>query len=151
MSSYPVRWLHLCLLLTVVLAVIAAVVLVGPAQAGSSGLLKLKVRQCYGSSWMSGASVDVTIYRPGVGNVDSGSGTTDSVGYVEIPFDDLENGDEAHVIVTPSDDSQGSSHTYYWVGPKDRNPGIFDVGIMDSPCPDGWYDEAANIILCLHN
>lgn len=151
MRSHPVRWNRSGLFLATVLVVLAAVLIAQPAQAGSSGVLKLKVRQCYGSSWMSGASADVTIYRPGVGNVDFGSGTTNSAGYVEVSFDDLEDGDEAHVLVTPAGDMPSSNHTYYWANPDDREPGLFDVGILgDDACPDGWYDQINNIILCLH-
>ena len=100
------QWLPIAGILVVALALLAASTVAPPALAGVRGLLKLKVQDCYGSSWLSGASVDVTIYRPGVGTVDSGSGTTNSTGYVEIEFDDLEDGDEAHVIVTPADESE---------------------------------------------
>jgi hypothetical protein len=72
-------------------AVAAALVLlcsivVEPAEVGQTGVLKLKVIRCLTPQWISGASVNVAIIRSGVGQVDSGSGTTDSQGYVEITF-----------------------------------------------------------------
>jgi hypothetical protein len=151
MRSYSFRWFRVGLFLAVVLAVVATGTIALPAQASGSGVLKLKVQPCFGSTWLSDASVSVTIYRPGVGNVDSGGGTTDSVGYVEISFDDLADGDEAHVLVTPPGDAPGSNHTYYCLQPDERYPILFDIGVLgDDTCQDGWYDRTNNIILCLH-
>jgi hypothetical protein len=120
-------------------------------RAGETGTLKLKVRPCYSTNWLSGAAVDVVIYRPGIGNVDSASESTDSAGYVEFTFYDLSGGDQARVTITPVDLDPDSSHTYYWIPGRGRAPGYWDVGVSGmSVCQDGWYDETNNVILCLY-
>ncbi len=120
--------------------------------AGETGLLKLKVRPCSSTNWLSGAAVDVVIYRPGVGNVDSASGSTDSAGYVEFTFDDLTSGDQARVTITPVNMNPDTHHTYYWIPGRGRIPGYWDLGVSSmSICQDGWYDETNNVILCLYH
>lgn len=119
--------------------------------AGDTGILKLKVRTCYSTNWLSNAAVNVSIYRPGVGEVDSAAGSTNGSGYVEFTFYDLVGADQARVTVTPNGLSPDSGHTYYWIPGRGREPGIFDLGIMGmSVCQDGWYDETNNVILCLY-
>ncbi len=121
------------------------------AEAGDTGTLKLKVQRCLGS-WISGADIDVTIYRPGTGNVDSGSGTTGVSGYVEIVFDDLELGDQALVTVTPVNEDPDSDHTYYWLDPDSRADLEWSLdALTDDACEDGWYDQSRNVILCLYH
>jgi hypothetical protein len=122
-----------------------------PARASDTGVLKLKVQWCAGSSWVTYGQVDVVITRPGVGQIDSDSGTTDNSGYVEFTFDSLENGDQAHVTVTPSGHDPDDSHVYYWVHDDDHAEVSWDLGIQgDSSCQDGYYNEKLNIILCLY-
>lgn len=117
---------------------------------GSSGELKLKVRYCIGTTWVSNGAVDVVIYRPGVGNVDSGSGTTDSGGYVAISFTSLEKDDEARVTITPQNQSPDSNHTYCWA--EEGRSGYWALSIQsDSICSDSYYDQQNNIILALYN
>jgi hypothetical protein len=120
--------------------------------AGTPGVLRLMVQSCVGSSWMSGANISVTIVRSGAGAVDTGSGVTNSAGYVEIAFDDLETDDEAVVTVTPANQGPRSEHIYLWVDFDDR-PGIFDIEVGSSRggCDDGWYNETSDIILCRHS
>jgi hypothetical protein len=113
-----------------------------------TGVLKLKVRQCVGTNWISGAEVDVSIYRPGVGQVDSATGYTSATGYVQFSFSSLQSGDEAHVTVTPSGHKSDSGHLYVW----DQDiASEFDVSMStDSLCSDGWYDQSNHIILCVY-
>lgn len=123
-----------------------------PCRAGETGVLKLKVRQCLSSNWISGADVDVSIQRPGSGEVDSAKGTTNSTGYVEFTFYNLEGDDEAHVTVTPSGLSPDGSHTYYWIGSRARNNGYFNLTAdSDSICDDEWYDLGNRIFLCKYH
>ncbi len=133
-----------------ILALIALLTSTLPCSAGDTGDLNLKVRHCAGTYWLGGAKVDVVIYRPGAGVVDSDSNTTDKVGYVSFTFTDLENGDEARVTVTPVEMSPDDDHTYYWT--SGGRAGYWDLGIQsDSLCDDGWYDEENNIILLLYD
>jgi len=119
-----------------------------PSLAGDTGVLKLKIRPCASSNWLETAKVDVVIYRPGVGNVDSTTGYTNASGYAEFTFTDLENADQARVTVTPKEMSPDSGHTYYWVSSR---AGLWDLSAQgDSLCQDGWYDEENNIILTLY-
>lgn len=135
----------------VTLILCAALFLGEVAEAGDTGTLKLKVQRCLGS-WIAGADIDVTIYRPGTGNVDSGSGTTGLSGYVEIVFDDLELGDQALVTVTPVNEDPDSDHTYYWLDPDDRQDAAWSLdALTDDTCDDGWYDQSRNVILCLYH
>lgn len=133
--------------------VAVASVVVDPAWASSPGQLKLRVARCSNGAWVSGAAADVQIYREsGGGPVAYGSGTTDGDGYVTISFSDLEDGDEAHVTVTPSGESSDNGHIYYWVDPGDRDAGTFDLGVsVDQSCTDGWYSQSSNVILCRYN
>ena len=122
-----------------------------PARSGTEGVLKLKVRTCAGTFWLSNAQVDVSIQRPGVGEVDSDTGWSDGSGYVEFTFSDLEGGDQAHVTVTPEGKDPDTDHTYYWIPPQLRIAGYWDLGIMsESICEDSWYDQENNIILVLY-
>ena len=121
-----------------------------PCTAGQSGDLKLKVRLCVGTIWVSDAEVDVIIYRSGEGEVDYDNGFTDDVGYIDFTFTDLENADQAWVTVTPKGMSPDDEHTYYWLAGRGR-AGWWDLGIQgDSICEDSWYDEEKNIILLLY-
>jgi hypothetical protein len=121
-----------------------------PCLAGESGVLKLKVRLCDGRGWLSDAEVDVTIYRPGEGEVDSASGYTDGDGYIDFTFTDLENADQARVTVTPEGKPPDDGHIYYWV--SGGRAGWWDLGIQgESTCEDSYYDEGANIILLLYD
>ncbi|MCK4304515.1 MAG: hypothetical protein KAY24_09780 [Candidatus Eisenbacteria sp.] len=118
---------------------------VEPAWAGETGVLKLMVKEC-GGTWLDNVEVEVTIYRPGTGEIDSDSGYTD-VGYIEFEFNDLEDGDEARVTVEPN--GSGSEHTYYW-DDGSRHPSAWDIGLtLGGQCDDDWYDEEANVILCV--
>ncbi len=120
--------------------------------AGETGTLKLKVRSCMGMIWLSNAEVDVVIYRPGSGQIDSATGYTSSSGYVEFTFDNLQQADQARVTVTPSGGGPADSgHTYYWIASSLLSPGQWDVGPdSDSICQDDWYDEGQNIIECVY-
>ena len=119
-----------------------------PGAAGDTGVLKLKVRACLGSNWISDADVEVSIQRSGSGEVDSAKATTDTYGYVEFTFYDLEDDDEAHVTVTPSGMNPDASHLYYWVVPGGRTGGAFELSAEhDSLCDDAWYDLVNRIFL----
>ncbi len=138
-------------------AVMATVLFVTALLSGGSstavladtGVLKLKVRACVGTNWISGAEVDVSIYRPGVGQVDSATGHTDGSGYIQFSFDSLDRGDEARVTVTPSGHKPDSKHLYVWdEGIADE----FEVSESSSPlCSDGWFDQSNHVILCVYN
>ncbi|MFB3910093.1 MAG: hypothetical protein ACE15D_17020 [Candidatus Eisenbacteria bacterium] len=129
---------------------VLAVASSGECEAGTAGVLKLKIGRCGAAGWISDANVSVQIYRPGTGYVDSGYAIADDSGYVQIAFDDLEGGDEARTTVTPKGQSADSGHVYYWV-PPDRGYGYFDLGIgTDSGCEDDWFDYSTNVIQCLY-
>lgn len=146
MHTHNLRSFSLARGAILVVALIALLAPTLPCSAGDTGDLKLKVRHCAGTYWLAGAEVDVIIYRPGVGEVDSDSGTTDKVGYVSITFTDLEHGDEARVTVTPKGMSPDDDHTYYWTSLG--KAGLWDIEMAgDSLCEDDWYDEENNIIL----
>lgn len=130
----------------------AGLLAAGPALASDTGVLKLKVQRCFGSNWIGNAQVSVSIVRPGAGEVDSDSGTTDSIGYAEFTFNDLEDGDEAHVTITPGGDTPDASHVYYWTEDESRSEMDFDLGpVYDAICQDGWYEEKDRIFLCLYH
>ena len=115
-----------------------------------TGVLKLKVRSCVGTNWLSNARIDVVIDRPGVGQVDSASGYTNSSGYIEFSFKSLQTSDEAHVTVTPSGQGADSNHVYYWN--LDGLANEWDLGVSsDSLCSDSWYDSTSRIFLCVYN
>jgi hypothetical protein len=120
--------------------------------AADKGVLKLMVARCEGEKWIDNAQVDVILYRPGVGQVDSALGYTNSSGYVEFTFASLEIGDEARTTVTPEGESADSRHTYVWAaGLGDQNDGSWDLGITgDSLCSDGWYDQNNRVFECLY-
>jgi hypothetical protein len=86
------------------------------------GRTPTRIRQYRG--WLSDAKVDVTIYRPGKGEVDSNSGRTDDVGYVEFTFNDLESADQAKVTVTLRRMSPDDGHIYLSL----RRPGTTKEG-----------------------
>ncbi len=131
---------------------LCAILGASPCLAGETGVLKLKVCQCLSSLWVSGANVEVSIQRPDVGEVDSAKGTTNSTGYVEFTFNDLEGDDEAHVTVTPIGMSPDGSHIYYWNVSGARTNGYFDLFAQsDSICDDGWYDHTNAIFLCKYH
>ena len=120
--------------------------------AGEAGTLKLKVSSCPGSSWLSGATVDVVHYRAGVGVIDKYAGTTDASGYVEIAMEGLEEDDEARVTITPSGMSPDDGHIFYWIPSQYRAIGYWDLGPTgDSLCQDGWYDQSNNTILAQYS
>jgi hypothetical protein len=123
-----------------------------PSLAADTGDLKLMVARCEGGKWIDNAQVDVIIYRPGVGQVDAATAYTNSSGYVEFTFTDLEIGDEARTTVTPEGESPDSGHTYVWaMGSGDSAGGVWDLGITgDSLCSDGWYDQNNGIFECLY-
>lgn len=145
-------------LLSVVLALVLGTGLLSvlfpasPCLADTEGVLRLKVKDCQSSKWLVDARVDVLIYRPTVGYMDSDTGYTNGAGYVEFSFSDPEEADEARVTVTPKGQSPESGHVYYWTAPPGDGAGYWDVGIQgDSPCSDGWYDEGLRIIECVYN
>jgi|GEM_PF-6734770 len=114
-----------------------------------TGDLKLKVRGCMGTNWLSNAKVDVVIYRPGTGKVDAATGHTDSSGYVKFTFTSLQSADEAHVTVTPVDKSPDANHRYTW---DQGVAGDFDLAAYgDSLCSDSWYDESNHVIECVYS
>lgn len=134
------------------LVVLVLALAASAAVAGETGVLKLKVRNCASTTWMSGAKLDVEIYRPGVGVVDSFGDATDAYGYVEFEMEGLESEDEARVTITPSGMDPDDSHVYVWVASRLRSPGYWDLGYQaDSLCEDGWYDQPNNIILALYH
>lgn len=120
--------------------------------AADTGALKLNVARCVGGGAIAEAQVDVIIYRPGVGQVDSATGYTNTAGYVEFTFTSLEIGDEARTTVTPDGESPDAGHTYVWTTrPGDAGGGDFDLGTQgDSMCSDGWYDLSNRIFECLY-
>jgi hypothetical protein len=120
--------------------------------AAEKGVLKLMVARCEGEKWIDNARVDVIIYRPGVGQIDSATGYTNSSGYVEFTLGGLAIGDEARTTVTPEGESADSRHTYVWtMGPGDESSGVWDLGITgDSLCSDGWYDQTNRVFECLY-
>jgi hypothetical protein len=133
---------------------IGIVLLVNPITITScraeTGVLKLKVRGCVGTNWLSNARIDVVIDRPGVGQVDSASGFTNSSGYIEFDFKSLQTSDEAHVTVTPSGQGADSNHVYYWS--LDDLTDEWELGMSsDSLCSDSWYDSTSRIFLCVYN
>jgi hypothetical protein len=147
MRDHSLRLTAVLLCLAVAIGLFAS-----PAWSGDSGTLKLKVRQCLGNNWISGASVEVSIQRSGSGEVDSAKGTTDGSGCVDFTFYDLEDGDEAHVTVTPGGMNPDSSHVYDWVVPDGRAGGNFELAAdSDSICDDGWYDMTNRIFLCKYH
>jgi hypothetical protein len=118
------------------------------SQASLTGVLKLKVARCPDGQWISGATVDVVVVRPGYGQVASASGTTDSTGYVEFTFGNLEPDDEAHVTITPSGESPDGNHLYAWTLLPGGVAGFWDLGVQsDSGCSDTWYSEKTHTIL----
>ncbi len=130
-------------------ALLCAALLPSPSAAGETGVLKLKIRPCASNNWLVGAAVDVSIQRSGYGEVESGKGTTDDAGYVELTFTGLENDDEAHVTVTPQGMSADPNHVYYWVSSRARAESSFSLQPgSDSLCSDSWYDYANRIFLC---
>ena len=120
--------------------------------AAEKSVLKLMVARCEGGGSIGSAKVDVIIYRPGVGQVDSATGYTNSSGYVEFTFASLEIGDQARTTVTPKGESADSGHTYVrTMGPGDESSGVWDLGITgDSLCSDGWYDQNNRVFECLY-
>jgi hypothetical protein len=118
--------------------------------AADTGNLKLMVARCDGGRWIANAQVDVIIYRPGTGQVDSATGSTNSSGYVEFTFTNLEIGDEARTTVTPEGEDSDSGHTYVWtMWPGDSAGGVWDLDVsVDSLCSDGWYNQNNGIIEC---
>ena len=97
-------------------------------------MLKLMVTTCAGSA-LDGALVEVEIYRPGSGQIDSDSGYTDE-GYLEFEFTDLEEDDEARVEATPSG-MPASTHTYTWVWDEGQQKGAWELGRdMKGGCDD---------------
>jgi hypothetical protein len=133
----------------VLIGVLNIALTAGSAQA-DTGTLKLMVASCQTGEWLSDAQIDVLIYRPGVGQVDSGSGYTNSTGEFDMTFTSLVVGDQARVTVTPKNGSPDSGHVYYWAsGSGDQLGGVFDINsIGDSICMDGWYDQGKDIIKC---
>ncbi len=144
---------HVRVLLGCLLMVMTGCVALGavPTTAGAStGTLKLVVVDCLGAGLISNARVDVAICRPGLGQVASSTGYTDDTGYVSFTFTVLQNGDEAHVAVTPQGQSIDSGHIYYWHSGL-RSEGYWSLSAeAESMCADGWYDERANTIQCLY-
>lgn len=120
--------------------------------ASDKSVLKLMVARCEGEKWIDNAQVDVIIYRPGVGQIDSATGYTNSSGYVEFTFASLAIGDEARTTVTPEGESPDSRHTYVWtMGSGDSAGGVWDLGTTgDSLCSDGWYDQNNRVFECLY-
>ncbi|MBD3161433.1 MAG: hypothetical protein GF346_04405 [Candidatus Eisenbacteria bacterium] len=134
-------------LATVLIGALLAAV---PTASADTGTLKLKIRPCSYSSWLDSAKVEVDIYRPEQGVIDSDTDYTDSEGYVAITFTGLQNGDQARVTVTPQEQSPDDDHTYYWVSGA-LLAGEWDIeASAESLCEDDWYDEEENIILCLY-
>lgn len=152
MTNRILRMVSFMPVLLLIAALMCAPILASSGQAASAGTLKLMVWGCKGSGWLSNAAVGVGIVRPGAGLVDSDSGYTNSSGYVEFTFDDLENGDQAHVTVTASGSGPDSDHIYYWIVPQGRSAGYWDLdGMEDSGCTDDWYDQEAGIIKCAYD
>jgi len=115
-------------------------------------MLKLKVCACAGMNWLNNALVEVGIYRQGSGQVDSDSGYTNSTGYIEFDFSNLEDLDEAHVTVTPSGQNPDSGHIYTWHAAGERAGGYWSINDeTEDVCADTWYDEKENIIQCVYS
>ena len=117
-----------------------------PVLAGETGVLMLHVLRCSTMSPITGAAVDVVLYRPGVGQIDADAGSTNGQGRVDFTFEDLEPGDQAQVTVTPSGENPDGDHTYYWVVPDDRAAGTWDVSdFEDDQCADARADKDGTI------
>lgn len=109
-------------------------------------LLKLKVIRCLTPVWISNAQVSAVIYRQGSGQIGSDSGTTNTSGYVELSFDDVEAGDNAVVTVTPNGEGADGDHQFSCVD-DGRGSCAWSVGPQgNKSCVDSWYDQANQII-----
>lgn len=133
----------------VLLGILVLLITTTAAPAGETGVLMLTVLRCSTSNPIQGAAVDVILYRTGVGQIDSASGTTTSTGYVEFTFDDLEPLDQARVTITPSGESP-DQHTFYWIVPDGRTLGHWDVNeLATETCNDGLVDKSG-VIRCYY-
>ncbi len=132
----PAAW---CMMLFLML------VCVGPALPGDPGILKLKICDCGGSE-LSGAYVEVTVERDGYGEVATDDGYSNGGGHISFSFGSLEEGDEAHVTVTPVGGNPDDSHTYVWSDNGDSTS-EWDLVLDGSTCGDGWFNNPQNIIL----
>ncbi len=109
---------------------------VSSAQAGD--YLRLTVTDCNGQV-IDGALIEVTLYRLGVGDIDSDSGYTDGSGRAAFYFDDLEAGDEAHVVVTPAGQEPDGDHVYTYKGGGQDDLTAWDLGQqVPNSCSDFW-------------
>jgi hypothetical protein len=136
----------LCLLAVLLLALAP-----GRNAAADTGTLKLKVQRCVGSGWLSDARIDVSVTRSGAGEIASATGYTNSSGYVEFTFSNIQTDDQAQVTVTPSGEHADGNHSYVWKL-NQQHIGFWDLSATtDSGCSDGIYDPDENIILCVYN
>ena len=71
----------------------------------------------------------------GCGKIDSDSGYTNSVGYIEFTFTGLEDGDQAHVTVTPSGDDPDDSHAHVRVHDDGRDGDLLGPWTPDQTRP----------------
>ena len=118
--------------------------LVGPAPADDDSgevALDLMVTDCL-SQTMGDAWVEVQIYRPGSGIVDSDSGACTN-GAISFRFADLECDDEARVTLTPStSDSPDEGHVYICISGCGDAPSIWTITDQPQVCPDGWWNPS---------
>jgi hypothetical protein len=119
------------------LGLIAGVAL---ANEDSEGIdLPLMVTDCV-SQPLDDMLVEVQIYRPGSGVIDSDSGYTDN-GSITFRFAGLECDDEARVTLTPStSEAPDSDHEYTYVGDCGLDdPHQWSIAQGGQLCPDGWW------------
>lgn len=133
----------LSLPLFICLALALGILTPGTSWAGDPGVLKLMVTDCFDNP-LDNHAVEVSINRPGYGEIDTDSGYTDN-GYIEFGFSDLEDGDQARVSAGP--EGFDVAHVYTYVANGDQ--GEFDIGSQpNGTCADGWWDMGENIIQC---
>lgn len=136
---------HIYALATLLLTHLALLgTLPGPALADedSQGVdLCLMITDCLGQQ-MDDTLVEVRIYRPGSGVIDSDSGYSDN-GAIAFRFADLACEDEARVTLTPSmSESPDEDHVYIFIGDCGDAPVVWEIGSTPEVCPDGWWNPS---------
>ncbi|MBM3317781.1 MAG: hypothetical protein FJY75_07995 [Candidatus Eisenbacteria bacterium] len=120
-------------------ALIGALPSTALADEDSEGVdLCLMVTDCL-SQPMDQALVEVQIFRPGSGIIDSDNGYTDD-GAICFRFADLECDDEARVSLTPAtSDAPDADHIYIYIGDCADAPRNWEIGADPQLCPDAWW------------
>ncbi len=128
---------------TLKIGLLLAVILgTGPAQAS---VLKLMVTDCNGAP-LNAVWVNVVINRLGP-NIAEGQSAVTQQGYVEFQMGALHAGDRAVVTISVAGGPPEGGHVYTWLGDVDQSS-PWDIGDQLKTCPDGWFSEDEQIILC---